>query len=391
MNASPPMVREPPPHFRRRVLTGGGLLAAGALGALALLWLRYPYVLPWARTYEFVGPGTISPPTIVSSVDALGRSWQMLTLEPGLHHDDILFLDMPQFVRRDGYVPPTRRVRRYSCDINADGVRGRRTYSREKPSGTYRVAIVGTGVTFGEGVEDDETFSVLLEERLDELRPNGLHFEVMNHGFPCMTTNFAAGRFLHDRERWEVDLWVFIMGVNDALPMFGRSEDAFRSDLEQLHWVVEQTDAEALFAVEPVNSFYPWMQLYPHYRAVLEESIGRTYHLVDLPALLDCQERQDGLRLVTTEELQQVVSYRGGKPRVRFEVEHRATEAEQYIHQDIYNYLDTRPVFMSTFFTDVHLNHLGHRLVAEALTEVIGARVAGRPIPTLDPETCALR
>ncbi|HSD10885.1 MAG TPA: hypothetical protein VLF14_07865, partial [Candidatus Binatia bacterium] len=64
---------------------------------------------------------------------------------------------------------------------NGWGMRDRE-YTRVKPTGTYRIALLGGSFVMGAGVRDDETFEALLEERLNrELSPrSGLHYEILN-------------------------------------------------------------------------------------------------------------------------------------------------------------------------------------------------------------------
>ncbi len=64
---------------------------------------------------------------------------------------------------------------------NGWGMRDRE-YTRGKPSGTYRIAVLGGSFVMGSGVEDDETFEALLEQRLNrELTPrSGVRYEVLN-------------------------------------------------------------------------------------------------------------------------------------------------------------------------------------------------------------------
>ena len=43
-----------------------------------------------------------------------------------------------------------------------------REYTREKPPGTFRIAVLGSSVTMGSGVGDGETFESLAERALNE-------------------------------------------------------------------------------------------------------------------------------------------------------------------------------------------------------------------------------
>src|SRR3989344_3744008 len=74
---------------------------------------------------------------------------------------------------------------------NSFGFRGKEI-SQEKPKDVYRILLLGDSVTFGWGVEDDQTFAFIAEEALNQWsQEKGLNtkFEVINGGF-------TAGRSL---------------------------------------------------------------------------------------------------------------------------------------------------------------------------------------------------
>jgi D-alanyl-lipoteichoic acid acyltransferase DltB (MBOAT superfamily) len=66
---------------------------------------------------------------------------------------------------------------------NALGFRGRE-YSKEKPPGVFRIAVLGPSHVMGSGVADADTFPALLEARLNQpagAQP-GMRYEVLNFG-----------------------------------------------------------------------------------------------------------------------------------------------------------------------------------------------------------------
>jgi hypothetical protein len=68
--------------------------------------------------------------------------------------------------------------------INSFGLRDRE-YPRDHDSGTFRIGLVGSSHDMGWGVEDDETYENVVEDRLNrELGPlTGKKFEIMNFSF----------------------------------------------------------------------------------------------------------------------------------------------------------------------------------------------------------------
>lgn len=71
----------------------------------------------------------------------------------------------------------------YVLHVNSLGTRGREV-EHPKPRGTYRILMLGDSFTLGKGVDDDETFSALVGERLNRRLSSdlGVRFEIVNGG-----------------------------------------------------------------------------------------------------------------------------------------------------------------------------------------------------------------
>src|SRR5687767_9932762 len=70
----------------------------------------------------------------------------------------------------------------YVQRVNKLGLRGKET-TVEKPAGVVRILVLGDSFTMGKGVQDDETFAVLLEKALNERGGSACparKFEVLN-------------------------------------------------------------------------------------------------------------------------------------------------------------------------------------------------------------------
>jgi hypothetical protein len=80
-------------------------------------------------------------------------------------------LDRPWLYRlrpgATGYMTPEKEL---LYRINAQGFRDRERV-RPKPSGMYRILVLGDSVTFGFGVQPEESFTRLLEAELKERVP----------------------------------------------------------------------------------------------------------------------------------------------------------------------------------------------------------------------------
>lgn len=365
------------------------LLVAATVGGWRAFFPPRHYMLDVASQAPFHATG-IAPQPIPYTLQADGQMFHALKLEPDKRYRNLNFPDLPQLVMPKGVLPPTRRFLRYSATVNADGLRGPGRPSFASSPDRYRVGVLGTGVTFGEGVDDDQVYTVLLERSLNDKPPLERRFEVLNFGVPCMTMDTALGTFMVQSRRYTVDFWIVALGVNDALPMFNRPLEAFRKDVWALMEAMQAARVQGVVLVEPVNTFYPWMQLYPGYLEALKSEVAPFYPLFDLADLLDCHERREGLRLEVEGGEQHIVRYRAGQPTVLARARYKAQGGQQYISPELYTWLDGHPEWLATFITDVHLNPTGHEVAARALHAWLTARLQGREAPVLDPATCEM-
>jgi len=100
--------------------------------------------------------------------------------------------------------------------INSLGLRGQ-DFPTEKPADTSRILFVGDSFTFGEGVQDDETFASVLQERLrSEVENDERGYQVINAGVSGYN---AKDEVLNLRMKWldlEPDTVVLVFYLNDA-------------------------------------------------------------------------------------------------------------------------------------------------------------------------------
>jgi hypothetical protein len=95
-------------------------------------------------------------------------------------------------------------------------------YEKHKPPGVYRVALLGSSISMGWGVNDDQTYENLVEERLNEEFAGKAHerIEVLNFavagysGFQKLWAFDRALEFEPDVILWEVHATGFTWMVN---------------------------------------------------------------------------------------------------------------------------------------------------------------------------------
>jgi len=107
--------------------------------------------------------------------------------------------------------------------INSYGLRDEE-FSKEKPTGTFRVICLGNSCTFGWRVKLNQTYPKQLEKFLNS-DLNNQKYEVINAGMTGYST-FQGKRFLRDQIlQYEPDLITVCYGWNDLLPAAFGIED----------------------------------------------------------------------------------------------------------------------------------------------------------------------
>jgi hypothetical protein len=99
----------------------------------------------------------------------------------------------------------------FAYNNNSLGMRGTREY-QEKKETAYRILMIGDSFTYGFGVNDDQTFAVLVEK---DLRADSLSVEVMNAGAPGKGTDYALKYFQTVGRKFHPDLTILMFFCND--------------------------------------------------------------------------------------------------------------------------------------------------------------------------------
>jgi len=213
--------------FQQLVIEGGlGPAALVAVLALAAVFLALLATLLLSRTRhrELVGKfwlAAFSTAIAYAVIDVVAGKLLIEPLSPPL---------VPDEYRHHRLVPDSRAEFRqpdfnYVQRVNNLGLRGPDT-TAEKPSGTYRVIMLGDSFTMGKGVEDDQTFTALLGSSLAArvAACGGPPVEVLNGGVDSYAPILSYIQLKRDIAPLRPDLVVLNLDNTDLV-----QETAYRS------------------------------------------------------------------------------------------------------------------------------------------------------------------
>jgi hypothetical protein len=203
-----------------------GPAAIAALAALALLFcaLLLSLILHGTRFRALVGNAWLTIASVFLTylfVDLAAGFILIKPLSPPL---------VPDQYRHHRLVPDsnaqfTQRDFSYVQRVNNLGMRGE-DRPAQKPRDTIRIVTLGDSFTMGKGVEDDETFSVALERRLNselERCNPGLRIEVLNGGVDSYAPILSYVQLKRDIAPLGPDLVIHNLDVSDLV-----QESAYR-------------------------------------------------------------------------------------------------------------------------------------------------------------------
>lgn len=202
-------------YFVQRQFGPSSLVGVFALLFLALM-LGITYFLLGTRWHEVVVRTWLIVLSVSSTfivVDLIAAAVLVKSLSPML---------VPDPVRHHKFVPNANtRVEQpdfsYIQHVNKIGLRGKDT-AFQKPPHHYRILMLGDSFTMGKGVEDDQTFSALLEEELNQEKKCGATIvEVLNGGVDSYAPILSLFQLSTDLSRLEVDLVLLNLDVSDLL------------------------------------------------------------------------------------------------------------------------------------------------------------------------------
>lgn len=129
----------------------------------------------------------------------------------------------PEFGRRNRPGAGWKKTAEYTSwvEINSKGLRGREI-DYPKPADEYRILVVGDSFTFGEQVNQDETFTQRLEDQLNQ-RGDGVTYRVLNAGSNGWATANEAVYLTKEGVRFQPDVVVVALYLgNDVSDNYRR-------------------------------------------------------------------------------------------------------------------------------------------------------------------------
>ena len=150
----------------------------------------------------------------------IGRLSPPLVPDPYRHH--ALVPDSQSEIRQRDFS--------YIQRVNHLGLRGRET-TVEKPAGTRRILMLGDSFTMGKGVEEHETFSVLVESALQASMATcgGESVEVLNGGIDSYAPVLSYLQFERELARLSPDLVVLNLDNSDLIQEAAYRQQAVRN------------------------------------------------------------------------------------------------------------------------------------------------------------------
>ena len=177
------------------------LFAAFCVVSLRLLRTRRPWVV---RTWTVVLSMTFAYWILDLAAGVL------LIQSPWLIRDDVVHHRLP----RSAVLRVSSREYWTSVTTDRWGLRGDEI-SLAKDSDQYRIVMLGDSFTMGKGVEDDETFAALLDERLSQTSPLGV--EVINAGVDSYTPLLSYLYLRYQLADLDPDLVVLNLDMSDLI------------------------------------------------------------------------------------------------------------------------------------------------------------------------------
>jgi hypothetical protein len=279
----------------------------------------------------------------------------------------------------------------YSIELssNSAGMRGEKEYRVEKPSGTYRIAMVGDSFVYGFGVTDEEVLSRRLEDLLHDRFGSDAVFEVLNFGvsgFGQAEELVVYRNKVRNYQPDEVILFYFNndIGNNAVSKLFKLGEDGelTRTGNEYLPGVKAR---EIMYGIAPIRWLFNHSQAWNLVRNRLSAIVQRSLLEKQGMRRFDdaTTESLELTRILIKEFIGEIIAD-GAVPTV-FIIPHQTLDsnfplASDEIQEAGAELVDGREFLLQEDYyrRDSHWRPSGHQKVAEKLAEAVSLRYPGK-------------
>ncbi len=274
-----------------------------------------------------------------------------------LHYANRLKVEYPDSTVGHFHKPnATAKLMGVTLATNSDGFRDKE-YPLSK-SQARRLIFLGDSLTLGWGVEEKDTFSTLLENKLNQFSPT----EIINFGVGNYNTEQEVHLFLDKGLQYHPDEVVVFYFINDAEEAKPENfKNIFRhSDLAAFYW-------------SAVTRLSNRLRYEAYYHGLYREGDRKGWARTQEAFLLlkqRCVENGIGLRVVLLPELHRLRDY-------PFKTEHQLVK--DFLEKNHVACLDLAPFFYEKELAsklwvakdDAHPNAVAHRLIAAACEKFV--------------------
>jgi len=291
-----------------------------------------------------------------------------------LHYNTVYDIEMTRYamsVKEDSENPKIGHVHKpgsekelmdVNVSINSDGLRDKE-YSPEKGD-AYRMIFLGDSLTFGWGVEIEDTFQYVLEEELGKTSPT----EIINFGTGNYNTEQEVNLFFDKGIKYDPDKVVLFYFINDAEVTPEKSGLWFLgySHLISFYWSRINSLMNNIVAAKSFEEYYSTL-----YQEEQEGWVNSKNALIELRDY--CRENGIALQVVLLPELHDTDNL------IFTQVYDRISN---FLEENGIDYMSLVKLFKAhgneielwVSFDDAHPNGLAHGKIAESLVEFISKK-----------------
>lgn len=154
---------------------------------------------------------------------------------------------------------------RMHVSINSRGLRDRE-FDYQKPRNTIRIGVFGDSFTFGEGVQNNESYPKILEELLrndEKLRANSSNIEVINFGIGKTGTSHQYAFYQTEGRKYHLDFVILgFLSRNDFTDNWGGV--FYLRDDALIHNPAAYSSVRRIQNIVYHIPFYKWMATHSH-------------------------------------------------------------------------------------------------------------------------------